>query len=180
MGWLGWLAGSGVPDGLAIDADLRWLILYRLVVLGAAGGAEIDAEFDRDRSATGEQWAARCRAATPDPEAKAAAWRSIVEDVKLSNRLVEMTASGFWQPEQLGLLAPYVPRYFADMPEMMRIRSGMSAERTAGLAYPEVVVGPETRRLAAELLAREDLDPMLRRIVRDIDDDMRKALAARF
>jgi len=43
-----------------------------------------------------------------------------------------------------------------------------------------VVVGPETRRLAAELLAREDLDPILRRIVRDADDDMRKALAAHF
>jgi len=175
-----WLAGSGVPDGLAIDADLRWLILYRQVVLGAAGPAEIDAEFLRDRSATGEQWAVRCRAAVPDASAKAAAWRSVIEDVSLSNRLVEMTASGFWQPEQLDLLAPYVPRYFAEMPAMMRLRSGMSAERTAGLAYPEVVVGPETRRLAAELLAREDLEPILRRIVRDHDDDMRKALAARF
>ncbi|MFF5292942.1 aminopeptidase N [Paractinoplanes globisporus] len=175
-----WLAGVGVPEGLAIDADLRWLILYRLVVLGAAGPAEIDAEFERDRSATGEQWAARCRAAVPSAEAKAAAWRSIVEDVKLSNRLVEMTASGFWQPEQLGLLAPYVARYFAEMPAMMRIRSGMSAERTVGLAYPELVVDPETRRLAAELLSREDLDPILRRVVQDQDDDMRKALAARF
>jgi aminopeptidase N len=62
---------------------------------------------------------------------------------------------------------------------MMRIRSGMSAERTAGLAYPEVMVDPETRRLAAGLLARDDLDPLLRRVVQDIDDDMRKALAAR-
>ncbi|MFI5895554.1 aminopeptidase N [Actinoplanes sp. NPDC051513] len=175
-----WLAGTGVPEGLPIDADLRWLILYRLVVLGAAGRAEIDAEFERDRSATGEQWAARCRAAVPDADAKAAAWAAIVEDVSLSNRLVEMTASGFWQPEQLGRLTPYVARYFADMPSMMRVRSGMSAERTVGLAYPDVVVDPETRRLAAELLAREDLDPILRRVVQDTDDDMRKALAARF
>ncbi|WP_433376326.1 aminopeptidase N [Actinoplanes sp. CA-142083] len=175
-----WLAGTGVPEGLAIDADLRWLILYRLVVLGAAGRAEIDAEFERDRSATGEQWVARCRAAVPDADAKAAAWAAIVEDVSLSNRLVEMTASGFWQPEQLGLLTPYVARYFADMPSMMRLRSGMSAERTVGLAYPDVVVDPETRRLAAELLAHEDLDPILRRVVQDMDDDMRKALVARF
>ncbi|WP_433301887.1 aminopeptidase N [Actinoplanes sp. CA-030573] len=175
----GWLAGEGVPPGLPIDADLRWLILYRLVVLGAAGRDEIEAEFTRDRSATGEQWAARCRAGLPDAEAKAAAWSAIVEDVSLSNRLVEMTASGFWQAEQLDLLAPYVPRYFAEMPAMMRVRSGMSAERTAGLAYPEVVVDAETRRLAAELLARPDLDPILRRVVEDTDDDMRRALEAR-
>ncbi|WP_203814290.1 aminopeptidase N [Paractinoplanes tereljensis] len=176
----GWLAGEGVPDGLAIDADLRWLILYRLVVLDAAGLAEIDEEFARDRSATGAQWAARCRAAVPTAEAKAAAWQAIVSDVSLSNRLVEMTASGFWHPEQLGLLASYVPRYFAEMPAMMRVRGGMSAERTAGYAYPELAVDAETRRLAAELLAREDLDPILRRVVQDADDDMRRAVDARF
>ncbi len=175
-----WLAGRGVPAGLTIDDDLRWLIVYRLTVLGAAGLAEIDAEFDRDRSATGEQWAARCRAAVPDAELKARAWQAIVGDATLSNRLTELTASGFWQPEQVELLRPYVSRYFAEMPAMMGVRSGMSAERTAAAAYPDVVVEPETRRLAAELLARPDLDPLLRRVVADADDDLGRALAARF
>ncbi|XVV14149.1 aminopeptidase N [Actinoplanes sp. CA-131856] len=176
----GWLEGRDVPDGLAIDADLRWLIVYRLAVLGAADAAAIDAEFERDRSATGEQWAARSRAARPDAEAKAAAWESIIGDTKLSNRLVEMTASGFWQAEQLDLIRPYVARYFADMPEMMRVRSGMSAEKTAAYAFPNIMVEAETRRLAAELLASDDLDPILRRVVQDADDDLRRALAARF
>ncbi|MEV4349361.1 aminopeptidase N [Actinoplanes sp. NPDC049596] len=176
----GWLEGREVPAGLAVDADLRWLIVYRLAVLGAAGTEMIDAEFERDRSATGEQWAARSRAARPDAEAKAAAWEAIIGDDKLSNRLVEMTASGFWQAEQLDLVRPYVARYFAEMPGMMRLRSGMSAERTAGLAYPAVMVEAETRRLAAGLLGSDDLDPLLRRVVLDADDDLRRALAARF
>ena len=175
-----WLAGDGVPEGLTIDDDLRWLIIYRLTVLGATGRVAIEEEFDRDRSSTGEQWAARCRAALPDAEAKAVAWAAIVGDPSLSNRLAELTATGFWQPEQLEVLMPYVERYFADMPEMMRVRSGMSAEKTAIAAYPGVVIDPETRRRAAELLAREDLDPILRRVVQDADDDVRKALAARF
>ncbi|MGK5685020.1 aminopeptidase N [Actinoplanes sp. URMC 104] len=174
-----WLDGVQVPAGLAVDADLRWLIVYRLAVLGAAGADVIDAEFARDRSATGEQWATRCRAARPDPDAKALAWASIVGDATLSNRLVEMTAAGFWQPEQLDLVRPYVRRYFAEMPAMMRIRNGMSAERTALTAYPNVVVEPETHDLAAELLARPDLDPILRRVVADSDDDLQRALAAR-
>jgi aminopeptidase N len=176
----GWLDGRDVPDGLPVDADLRWLILYRLVVLGGAGRTQIDAEFARDHSAPGEQWAARCRAALPDAAGKAAAWQAIVGDASLSNRLAEMTASGFWQPEQIEVLRPYVPRYFAEMPGMMRIRSGMSAERVAGYAYPDVMVEPETRRLAAELLSHDDLDPLLRRVVQDADDDLRRALAARF
>ncbi|WP_250009110.1 aminopeptidase N [Actinoplanes sp. M2I2] len=174
-----WLAGRNVPGGLAVDADLRWLIVYRLAVLGAAGADVIDAEFERDRSAQGEQWAARSRAARPDPSAKAAAWAAIIEDAALSNRLVEMTASGFWQAEQLDLVREYVPRYFAEMPAMMRMRSGMSAERTAGAAYPALMVEQRTRDLAAGLLADDDLDPILRRVVLDADDDLRRALAAR-
>ena len=31
----GWLAGRDVPAGLAVDAELRWALLHRLVVLGA-------------------------------------------------------------------------------------------------------------------------------------------------
>ncbi|PWK49356.1 membrane alanyl aminopeptidase [Actinoplanes xinjiangensis] len=175
----GWLAGEDVPDGLAVDADLRWLILYRLSVLGAAGAAEIDAELERDRSASGEQWAATCRAARPDAEAKEAAWAAIVGDATLSNRLAERTASGFWQPEQLDLLEPYVKRYFADMPEMMRIRGGMSAEHIAAMAYPSPAVSDRTRQLAADLLATPGLNQILHRVVQDADDDMRRALLAR-
>jgi aminopeptidase N len=66
------------------------------------------------------------------------------------------------------------------MPEMMRVRSGMAAEKTAIAAYPSVMIDPETRRRAAELLASDDLDPILRRVVMDADDDVRRALAARF
>jgi aminopeptidase N len=147
-------------------------------VLDAAGPEAIDAERAADRSATGEQWAARCHAAVPTAEAKAAAWATIVSDATVSNRIAESAATGFWQPEQLALTDPYVERYFADMPAMMRIRSGFSAERVALRAYPSVVVEPRTRQLAAELLARPDLPTILRRVVTDADDDVRRALDA--
>jgi aminopeptidase N len=176
----GWLDGVDVPAGLAIDTDLRWLILYRLVVLGAAGPEAIDAETARDRSATGEQWGARCHAAVPSAEAKAAAWATLTSDTTVSNRIAEAAAMGFWQPEQLALTAPYVERYFADMPQMMTVRSGFTAERVALMAYPGLVVEPRTRELAAELLARPDLATILRRVVTDADDDVRRALESRF
>ncbi|HEU4349211.1 MAG TPA: aminopeptidase N [Actinoplanes sp.] len=175
----GWLDGENVPDGLAVDADLRWLILYRLVVLGAAGPEAVEAEFARDRSATGEQYAARCRAALPLPEAKDRAWGVIIADTSASTRLIEATAGGFWQPEQAVLTADYVPRYFTDMPGMMAVRSGMGAERVAAAAYPRYAVDTRTRQYAAELLARDDLHAILRRTVVDEDDDLRRALAAR-
>jgi aminopeptidase N len=176
----GWLDGEGVPDGLAIDADLRWLILYRLVVLGAAGPDAIDAEVARDRSATGEQWGVRCRAALPTAGAKAAAWVTATTDTTVSNRIAESVAMGFWQPEQLALTAPYVEKYFAEMPAMMTVRSGFAAERVALTAYPALAIEPRTRRLAADLLARSGLSTILRRVVVDADDDVRRALESRF
>jgi aminopeptidase N len=174
----GWLAGEGVPAGVTVDDDLRWLILYRLVVLGAAGRDEIEAGLAADLSATGEQRAALCRAALPDAEAKARAWELIIE-TSASNRILEATAHGFWQPEQLALTASYVPRYFADVPGMLRRRTGMSGERMAAAAYPSVAVEPATRQLAADLLAAPDLSAILRRVVTDCDDDVRRALQAR-
>ncbi|GAB1690054.1 aminopeptidase N [Krasilnikovia sp. M28-CT-15] len=175
----GWLAGDGVPTGLAVDADLRWLIRYRQAVLGDAGPDDIEAELAGDRSATGEQWAARCHAARPDPDAKARAWATLIGDTSMSNRLVESAAAGFWQPEHLHLTEGYVQRYFAEMPEMAKVRPSQVAERVAITAYPLLVVEPRTRQLAAELLADADLPALLRRAVVDCDDDVRRALAAR-
>ncbi|MEV4483652.1 aminopeptidase N [Micromonospora coxensis] len=175
----GWLAGDGVPDGLAVDADLRWALLLRLVVLGAAGEPEIAAEAAADRSAIGAERAACCRAALPDADAKRAAWEIVTRSTELSNRLVEATAEGFWQPEQAELTAPYVARYFADMPAAARLRTAWVADGITKLAFPGYAVAQPTRELAAALLARDDLTPGLRRWVTDLDDDMRRALVAR-
>ncbi|QGN47298.1 aminopeptidase N [Micromonospora sp. WMMC415] len=175
----GWLAGRDVPPGLAVDAELRWAVLGRLVVLGAAGPAEITAEAAADRSAAGAERAARCRAALPDPAAKQAAWEIVVAGTELSNRLVEATAEGFWQPEQAELTSPYVTRYFADMPAAAQRRTPWVADRIAALAFPRYAVAQTTREAVAALLARDDLTPGLRRRVVDADDDLRRALVAR-
>ncbi|WP_305788831.1 aminopeptidase N [Symbioplanes lichenis] len=175
----GWLDGENVPEGLEIDTDLRWLIVYRLAILGAAGPEDIDAQYEADRSPFGEQAAARCRAAIPTAEAKARAWDFVINDPDASNRILEATAQGFWQPEHLALVAPYAPRYFAEMPGMLERRGGMSGERIATMAYPSVVVAESTRELAAGLLAAGDTSSILRRVVVDGDDDVRRALLAR-
>jgi aminopeptidase N len=175
----GWLAGGEVPDGLVVDAELRWAVLRRLAVLGAVGEVEIAAEEDADRSASGAEWAAVCRAALPDPVAKERAWQVITGDTTLSNRLLEANATGFWQPEQTGLTDSYVERYFAEMPAAAARRTPWVADRIAGLAYPRYAVAGRTRELAAALLARDDVPSGLRRVVVDADDDLRRALLSR-
>ncbi|MET8529982.1 aminopeptidase N [Micromonospora sp. NPDC005172] len=176
---VGWLAGRDVPTGLKVDAELRWAVLRRLVVLGAAGAEEIAAETSVDVSSAGAERAARCRAALPDPAAKEAAWEIIVRDSELSNRLLEATAEGFWQPEQADLTTVYVERYFTEMPAAARRRTPWTADRVAKLAFPHYAVAQPTREAAVALLARDDLTPGLRRVVTDADDDLRRALVAR-
>ncbi|WP_462187424.1 MULTISPECIES: aminopeptidase N [unclassified Frankia] len=174
-----WLAGAGVPAGLVIDPDLRWTLLHRLVVLGRAGEAEIAAESRHDRSARAAEHAARARAAVADLEAKARAWRTIVDDDTMSARLVAATAEGFWQPEQADLTDGYVSRYFEQMPAMAARRSPHAARQIATYAYPQFAVSVGTVREADALLARDRLDPLLRRVVVDATDELRRAVRAR-
>jgi aminopeptidase N len=150
-----------------------------LAVVGFAEEPDIDAEYERDHTALGAEYAARARAARPDAEAKARAWRLMLEDTELSNRHLAATAEGFWQPEQIELTRPFVERYFAEMPEMARRRSPQMIYQISASCYPAYVVEPETLAAAERLLAADEVNPMLRRIVVDQTDELRRALAAR-
>ena len=145
--WLwDWLDPTGVtrPTGLAIDAELRWLIVGQLATLGAASAAEIDAEFDRDRTAIAAEHAATAHAARPDAAEKANAWGTLMDDDTRSNRLLFATARGFWRPGSGDLTASYVDRYIADVPAMAARRPAQVAERIATLAFPSYSIDAGT------------------------------------
>ncbi|BCJ33770.1 aminopeptidase [Actinocatenispora thailandica] len=172
------LAGD-LPAGAVLDAELRWRLVRRLVVLGAAGAAEIDAELARDNTGQGAVHATGCRAALPGAAAKQAAWRSMMHDETLTNRHLEALARGFWQPEQSALTAPYVERYFADILPATADRSGELAGRLAGWSFPGYAVSAGTVAAAEALLARDDLAAGVRRALATGRDELRIALAAR-
>jgi len=175
----GWLDDSSPPPGLRMDEELRWHVLLRLAALGHVDEAEIDAEYERDRSAQGAEHAATCRAARPDPAAKADVWRAIIEDGSLSNRIALALASGFWQPNQGELTRPYVSRYFEQMPGLAARRTPAVVFDVARTAFPAYSVEPETLAAAERLLSTPDVSPTLHRVVVDLADELRRALAAR-
>ncbi|MDP9239947.1 MAG: aminopeptidase N [Actinomycetota bacterium] len=175
----GWLAGTAVPPGLALDVDLRWLIVGRLAVLGAVTEAEIAAENDRDPTSAGAQGAATARASLPAAAAKAAAWAALLESDGLSNHLVFATARGLWQPEQLDLLQPYLDRYFEQIPDVWRERTPQIAYVLTHLLFPGVMVGPDTVARSDATLSRSDLEPGLRRGLVELRADLVRATRAR-
>ncbi|MFI6283724.1 aminopeptidase N [Streptomyces sp. NPDC051018] len=174
-----WLSDGSVSGGPELDPELRWRILYRLAVLGALDEAAIAAEERRDPSATGQEGAARCRAALPLPEAKAAAWELLFTDDTLSNYLFIATAQGFWQPEQADLVREYIPRYYTDAVALADRRGPAIADAAGRYAFPLHAVDRETLDLGESCLDDSSMIPALRRKLADQLDDLRRALSTR-
>ena len=131
-----WTAPRPVP-GLAVDTDLRWTLLQALVAVGAAGGREIEAELDRDPTASGQRRAATARALRPTAEAKAEAWRLATEDDELPNAINEAIIGGFHHPAQHELTAPYVEPYFAVIPDVWERRTSETAQNVVVGLFPD-------------------------------------------
>ncbi len=175
----GWLTDGTVPGGPELDPELRWRILTRLAVLGATDETAIAAALEADPSATGQEGAARCRAALPTPEAKAAAWNAMFGDDTLSNYLFTATAQGFWQPEQTDLVTSYVPRYYPDATALAVRRGPAIAEAAGRYAFPAYAVDTDSLRLGEQALTDRALIPALHRKLADQIDDLRRALTVR-
>ncbi|MFE6893253.1 aminopeptidase N [Streptomyces sp. NPDC057694] len=177
-----WYDSGAVPGGPELDPELRWRILGRLSVLGAVDDAVIEAELAHDPSAVGQEGAARCHAALPDPQAKAAAWDALFTtdpERDLSNYLFTATAQGFWQPEQADLLRSYIPRYFTDATALAERRGPAIAAAVGRYAFPEHAIDTDTLRLGEQCLANDNPSPSLRRRLADQLDDLARVLKAR-
>jgi aminopeptidase N len=174
----GLLDGTDTVPGLAVDADLRWTLLQGLVAVGAAGDAEIEAELDRDPTASGQRRAATTRALRPTAEAKAEAWRQATEDDGLPNAINEAIIAGFHHSTQRELTVPYVQPYFDVIQDVWERRTSEIAQNVVVGLFPDAIA-PETVAAADAFLADGTVPPALRRLVSEGRDDVLRALRAR-
>ncbi|MEU8103297.1 aminopeptidase N [Nonomuraea muscovyensis] len=174
----GILDGSAVPEGLTVDADLRWTLTHALVSGGVLGEADIEAELRRDPTATGERSAALCRAAVPTAEAKAAAWERIVSG-KLANHIARTTITGFQDPHHTELLAPYRDTYFVEVGRIYKEWTFDQASTFAVGLFPSLLIEPETVAAAERHLAEEQPPQALRRLILEGADGVSRALRNR-
>jgi len=175
----GLLDGSQEVAGLAVDAELRWHLLQRLVVIGEAGRDEIDAEHERDRTAAGERHVAAASAARPTAEAKQDAWALAVHDDALPNAVQAAVIGGFMQPEQAELLEPWVERYFSVLDEVWSTRTAEMAQSVVVGLYPSLLVSPTVVERTDAYLAAATRPPALRRLLLEGRDGVVRALRAR-
>jgi len=169
------LSGMLTIQGLAVDTEMRWSLLTALVAGGAAGEPEIDAELARDDTATGRVHAAAARAAVPTPEAKAAAFKSVVEDGDLPNTVQQAVIGGFGRVHDRSLLAPYVAPYFASLVRVYAERTSEMAGQIATGLYPAGQPVDVVLAATDEWLNTADPEPALRRLVAEGRDAVERA-----
>ncbi|MFG1701421.1 aminopeptidase N [Nonomuraea sp. NPDC049309] len=172
------LDGTSVPEGLAVDTDLRWTLLQALVSGGRRGESDIEAELRRDPTATGERSAATCRAAIPTAEAKAAAWERIVSGT-LANHIARATIAGFQDPHHVELLAPYREKYFAEVGRIYKEWTFDQASTFATGCFPALLIEPATVEAAQRFIDDAQPPQALRRLVLEGADGVSRALRNR-
>ncbi|GAA4732487.1 aminopeptidase N [Pedococcus ginsenosidimutans] len=178
--WLrGLFDGTTTLEGLAVDTEMRWTLLTALAGTGAATSAEVDAELERDNTATGRERAARALAAMPTEEAKAKAWQDGVEDTSLPNSVVEAIGLGFTTARDPELLRPYVERYHGALLDIWESRTHAIAESILVTYYPTVLADQHLLDASQGWLdANADAPAGLVRLVAENRDGIARALRA--
>jgi aminopeptidase N len=176
----GLLSGSTTLEGLAVDQDLRWELVASLVAGGRLGTEDINAELERDNTASGQNAAALAKAAIPTPEAKAAAWESIVVKGELSNALQGSAVAGFTRVLDRSLLEPYAEKYFEAVPGIVATRTHALAQQIVVGLYPALLTTQATiDRTDGFLAGLPAGSAALRRMMLENRDGVARALRAR-
>jgi aminopeptidase N len=177
----GLLDGSVQLDGLSIDTDLRWSLLWRLVSRSPAGqawgfGADaIDAELARDATDAGERHAAARRAAIPSAEAKRQAWQAMTAGEQTIAMFRAMLA-GFADPDQAELVESYRAKYFEVVGAVWRDWSSAMAQDFVSGAYTVAPISTETVEVTDAYIAAGQPPAALRRLLLEGRDDVLRAL----
>ncbi|GGK64262.1 aminopeptidase N [Nocardia camponoti] len=169
--------------GLTVDTDLRWRIITALAAAGQidADGLDsprIDAELQRDPTAAGKRQAEQASTARPIREVKERAWDTVMNNDTVPNITARAIVGGFAPVGQSELLAPFVDRYFADVPAVWDRRSSEVAQTVVVGLYPHWAISEEAVAKADEFLAG-DLPPALYRLVSEGKAGIERSLRAR-
>ena len=171
----GLLAGTSSLDGLAVDTELRWQLLHRLVSRGLAGPDDIAAELDRDRTDAGARRAESCLAAIPSAAAKSTAWAKATSD-DLPNATFRAVLRGFADLDQDDLLAPYAGKFYEALAAQWADGASDMAQFFTQVAYPGSVISEAAIAATDDYIASANPVPALRRLLVERRDDVARAL----
>ncbi len=172
------LDGSSAFDGLAVDTDLRWVMLMALARNGRADADRIAEELERDNTISGQEHAAAARAARPTAEAKAEAWEDAMVRDDIPNETQRSVVLAFQQHGQDEVLAPYVEKYLAAADTMWEEKGTQRASTALEYIFPRQLASPELLDRVDAWLESSSANPAAKRYVREGRADVARALQA--
>lgn len=173
--------GAVTVEGFAVDQEMRWSIATKFVAYGMPGASgRLDAERLADTSDRGERALRRAGTSAPDARTKSDAWERIHGEGYGSLHLTRAAMEGFNWAHQRALLAPYVGRFFEQVPAIFQRDDHQFAQDYFGLLFPRYRVEQDTLDRAERLLADCGADsPVLARMIREANDELGRALKCR-
>ena len=168
---------NGEVKGLKVDTDRRWDFLIALTERGAATEAELDAELASDNTTSGNLAYQSAKAATPNAEAKAYAFNTVMsQDAQTSVRTA--LVAGFQRPIQRHLLEPFVDLYFENLLSEWESKSYEGAAKFVTGMYPSWIISQVTLDKTNAWLngVGKDAPAVLRKLVKESQDGVIRAL----
>ncbi|MQA00097.1 MAG: aminopeptidase N [Dehalococcoidia bacterium] len=168
-------------EGLTVDQDMRWEIAARFSGYALGGARErIAAEAERDPSDRGQRAQRRIEASWPDPDVKAAAWERFTGEGYGSLHMTASAMNGFHWWVQRELTRPYAGRFFEEVTAIFDSRPNEFCSTYFGALFPDHLVEESTLTRSRALLdSLGDRLPLLRRSLREANDDLERALKCR-
>lgn len=180
-----WYEDGKVLEGVSVDTDLRWDMIFALAANGQASADMIRKMAESDDTITGRENAFLARAAVPGRENKAQWAQRVLEDTTLTNGQIDALTAGIarslWlQPADA---ADMIEPYFAALNDIWSSRTMHMAESLVGGLYPLAVQSREgfdlVERTERWLAENPDADKALRRLVLEELDGARRSKRAR-
>ena len=168
---------NGEIKGLKVDTDRRWDFLIALTERGATTQAELDAELASDNTTSGNLLFETAKAATPNAEAKAYAFNTVMhQDAQTSVR--SALVAGFQRPIQRHLLTPFVDLYFENLLSEWESKSYEGAAKFVTGMYPSWIISQSTLDKTNAWLngVGKDAPAVLRKLVKESQDGVIRAL----
>ncbi|MEZ7898728.1 MAG: aminopeptidase N, partial [Flaviflexus sp.] len=174
-----WLSDENLPAGFELDTDGRWTVLQGLASAGRISTTEIEAELERDNTATGRESAWRARASLPTQADKESAFSALIEG-GLPNMQQRSALLGF-QAGDPAVLEPFFSRYLSALTGVWESQTYEMAQQLATRMFAPSIIGRNIDvegSLNSWLEANPEAAPSLRRIIIEHADYTRRALAA--
>ncbi len=168
------------PEGLAVDQDMRWSVAIRWASLDLDDAdARLEDERRRDPTDRGERNLITAAAARPDAAVKQEVWDRAHGNGYSSLFLLRAAGNGFWWRKQAAIVEPFVAQFFAGLPGLFSEWEAEAARAYFRVFFPRHRVDEELRGRIAAVLDGATVGPMLRRMLIEEDDDLRRAIACR-